>query len=172
MPELSDHDPERRFGSLYQEHYRSIQAYAVRRVEPRADVADVVADVFTIAWRRIAQVPPPPGDRLWLYGVARRVIAGRHRSSRRQRRLAEAIAAASGRAGSGSAPGEPARQRLAAGLARLRPADREALALVLWEGLSHAEAGQVILQVRGRPRGPGRQPAGRPPGHAVQRGRR
>ena len=80
VPELSDHDPERRFGSLYQEHYRSIQAYAVRRVEPRADVADVVA---TSSLSPGAGSPrlPPPGDRLWLYGVARRVIAGRHRSS-------------------------------------------------------------------------------------------
>jgi DNA-directed RNA polymerase specialized sigma24 family protein len=30
-------------------HYRSIQAYALRRVELADDVADVVAEVFTIA---------------------------------------------------------------------------------------------------------------------------
>ena len=40
---------ERRFRLLYEEHYRSIQAYAVRRVGPADDAADVVADTLR-AW--------------------------------------------------------------------------------------------------------------------------
>jgi hypothetical protein len=42
----------------------SRKAYAVRRVEFEADVADVVAEVFTTAWRRLAQIPSAPEDRL------------------------------------------------------------------------------------------------------------
>ena len=75
-------DQERRFAALYQAYYRPILAYAVRRVAPAEDAADVVADVFTTAWRRIDQVPGAPADRLWLYGVAQRVVAGRRRSAR------------------------------------------------------------------------------------------
>ncbi len=89
MPDIED-DPdqrERRFRLLYEEHYRSIQAYAVRRIGPGDDVADVAAEVFTIAWRRLARIPDPPADRLWLYGVARRVVAGKIRSARRFRQL-------------------------------------------------------------------------------------
>ena len=76
-------DTERRFAALYQAYYRPIMAYAVRRVAPAEDAADVVADVFTTAWRRIGELPEAPADRLWLYGVAQRVIAGRRRSARR-----------------------------------------------------------------------------------------
>jgi DNA-directed RNA polymerase specialized sigma24 family protein len=74
---------ERRFHQLYQVNYRPILAYAVRRVVPADDAGDVFAEVFTTAWRRLADIPSPPSDRLWLYGVARRVIAGRRRSAGR-----------------------------------------------------------------------------------------
>lgn len=164
MPDIEDDrsQRERRFCLLYQEHYRSVQAYAVRRAGSPDDVADVVAEVFTIAWRRLARIPEPPADRLWLYGVARRVVAGKLRSARRFRRLTVRLKAshlASGNsvgrdpggygqdsaAGLGHAPGHDGeRDRLAAAIARLRPAEREALALVLWDELSHAEAAQVL----------------------------
>jgi Sigma-70 region 2 len=74
-------DPERRFAALYQAYYRPIMAYVVRRVASAEDAADVVADVFTTAWRRIGELPEAPADRLWLYGVAQRVIAGRRQIS-------------------------------------------------------------------------------------------
>jgi len=121
----------------------------VRRLESPADVTDAVAEVFTIAWRRLSAVPPPPEDRLWLYGVARRVIAGRHRSARRFQQLTNRLAvqaasspAAPGQPGAGAE--DPARERVLTALSCLRSADREALALILWDGLSHAEAAQVL----------------------------
>ena len=151
---------ERRFDALYQEHYRPILAYAVRRVTPSEDAADVVADVFTTAWRRIDQVPEAPADRLWLYGVAQRVIAGRRRSARRLGSLTArlradhasrpAVQPGPGHHGLGyHGPGQPGLRdaitdRLVAALDHLSPAEREALQLVLWEQLSHAEAAQVL----------------------------
>ncbi len=156
---------ERRFAALYQEHYRPILAYAVRRVAPAEDAADVVADVFTTAWRRIDQVPEAPADRLWLYGVAQRVIGGRRRSARRLLRLTARLKAAAGTGPlSEPGPGQPGPGRpglgrpglaqpglrdatadhLLAALDQLTPAEREALQLVLWEQLSHAEAAQVL----------------------------
>jgi hypothetical protein len=89
VPGTTDHqrDKARRFAALYQAYYRPILAYAVRRVEAAEDAADVVADVFTTAWRRIDELPDAPADRLWLYGVAQRVVAGRRRSARRLGRL-------------------------------------------------------------------------------------
>jgi RNA polymerase sigma-70 factor, ECF subfamily len=136
---------ERRFRQLYQEHYRSVQAYAVRRADAGADVADTVAEVFTTAWRRLADIPPPPADRLWLYGVARRVLAGQHRSSRRFRRLIDRIQLSYDPRPQAAellpdSPNEP----LILALRQLPATEREALMLVLWEQLSHAEAGQVL----------------------------
>ncbi len=80
-------DRERRFHALYTAHYPAMLAYAVRRTDVSDDAADVVADIFTTAWRRLDQVPAAPDDRLWLYGVAQRVVAGRRRSARRLRSL-------------------------------------------------------------------------------------
>ena len=147
MPDTDDdrNQREHRFRGLYQANYRPIQAYAARRVWVHDDAADVVAEVFTITWRRLAEIPAPPGDRLWLYGVARRVIAGRDRSTRRLRNLLAKLQA-SHRTHEQSPPwdGDPVHTRLLEAVESLRPAEREALKLVLWEQLSHAEAAEVL----------------------------
>jgi len=136
---------ELRFQRLYQANFRPVQAYAVNRLGTPDDVPDVVAEVFTTAWRRLADVPPPPGDRLWLYGTARRVIARRYRSASRLRNLVGRLAAERYPTAQLPAPGQdPARDRVLAAVAELKPADREALLLVHWEQLSYAEAAQVL----------------------------
>lgn len=84
---------ERRFRRLYEANFRPVQAYAVNRLARSDDVADVVAEVFMIAWRRLADVPPPPHDRFWLYGTARRVISKRYRSASRWHNLLGRLAA-------------------------------------------------------------------------------
>ena len=149
MPEPGDdhRDREHRFRGLYQEHYAAIRAYAVRRLASDEDVADVVADVFTTAWRRLDDVPPPPADRLWLYGTARRVVAGRHRSLRRHLGLMTRLTASLGRGGedrAGEDQAGPADDQVIRALDVLRPAEREALTLVVWDQLSHAEAARVL----------------------------
>jgi RNA polymerase sigma factor (sigma-70 family) len=172
VPGTTDHqrDKERRFAALYQAYYRPILAYAVRRVEAAEDADDVVADVFTTAWRRIDELPDAPADRLWLYGVARRVVAGRRRSAWRLGRLVARLRADSstrplsqpgpgqpgpgqpgpgqpgpGQPGPGQpGPGDAMSDRVLAALDRLSDREREALQLVLWEELSHADAAQVL----------------------------
>ena len=136
---------ELRFQRLYQANFRPVQAYAVNRLGTPDDVPDVVAEVFTTAWRRLADVPPPPGDRLWLYGTARRVIARRHRSASRLRNLVGRLAAERYPTAQLQASGQdPARDQVLVAVAELKPADREALLLVHWEQLSYAEAAQVL----------------------------
>ncbi len=138
-------DRERRFRALYTTHYQAMLAYAVRRTGPSEDAADVVADIFTTAWRRLDEVPAAPADRLWLYGVAQRVVAGQRRSARRRHSLTSRLRAEQTAAASQQAGGrDPARDHLIAALDRLPAAEREALQLVLWEQLSHAEAAQVL----------------------------
>lgn len=137
---------ELRFRRLYQEHYQAIQAYVVRRVEDRGVVADVVAEVFTTAWRRLDNVPCPPDDKLWLYGVARRVISGNRRSLRRFRNLLTRLEAGySGESrGSPQIEADAVHRGLLDAVASLAPGEREALQLVHWERLSHAEAAAVL----------------------------
>jgi RNA polymerase sigma-70 factor (ECF subfamily) len=59
---------QRRFDVLYARHYRAIYAYVRRRLQ--SDAADVTAEVFAVAWRRLDDVPGGDREILWLYGVA------------------------------------------------------------------------------------------------------
>src|SRR5690348_5664901 len=74
------------FRSLYQAHYQAIAAYARRRVAP-SEAEDVVADTFLVAWRRFDDAPSGDQTLPWLYGVARKVISQRLRTTRRRDRL-------------------------------------------------------------------------------------
>lgn len=132
-----------RFNALYDDYYQAIYVYVWRRSAGRQDdVPDVVAEVFLVAWRRMDAVPSPPGDRLWLYAVARRVVMDHQRSSVRRRRLQARLLTAAGPEGCDSAGW--AHLRLRAAIDRLRPKDQEVLRLVEWDGLSHAQAAQVL----------------------------
>lgn len=130
--------PELRFRLLYEAHYLSIYNYSVRRVGEVHEAGDVVADVFATAWRRIDEVPPPPEDRLWLYGVARRTLSQHHRSTIRRGRLADRLMIGRDPETPALASENPVHDRLIEAMRRLRPDDCEALRLVLWEELSHA----------------------------------
>lgn len=132
------------FSRLYHEHGRTILAYALRRVEDREDAADVVAETFLIAWRRLAEVPAGAEARLWLYAVARRVIANLHRSERRRTRLGGRLAESlQTELATQPAPGGEAAEALRA-MGGLSGEDRELLLLVSWEGLSPSEAAKVM----------------------------
>ena len=144
MADADRDQAELRFRELYQANFRPVQGYAVNRLADD-DVPDVVAEVFTIAWRRLADVPPPPGDRLWLYGTARRVIARRHRSAGRRRNLLGRLAAErhpTAQPPSGAT--DPVQEQVLEALGKLNATQREALLLVHWERLSYAEAAQAL----------------------------
>jgi RNA polymerase sigma-70 factor, ECF subfamily len=132
------------FTRLYREQGRAILAYALRRVEHSEDAADVVAETFLVAWRRLGEVPPGAAARLWLYGVARHVIANLQRTERRRtrlgRRLAETLRT---ELATNRAPDGEAAEVLRA-MAGLSDEDRELLLLVSWEGLTPSEAAKVM----------------------------
>ncbi len=129
-----------RFEALYGANAGAVLAYALRRTSA-ANADDVVAEVFLVAWRRLADVPAD--ERIWLLGVARRVLANQRRSQARQRALRERLAP---QLPSTSPPAglDSRDQRVLRALAGLREPDREALLLLGWEELSHAEAARVL----------------------------
>jgi RNA polymerase sigma-70 factor (ECF subfamily) len=137
-----------RFEALYTGSYQEISGYVRRRVPPDA-ADDVVAQVFTVAWRRFGHVPSPPQDRLWLFGVARNCTAEHHRDTNRSLRLRARLSREPDTAAHVPGPGTlegaaPDPGPVLAALASLRPKDREALQLVLWDELSHTEAAAVL----------------------------
>src|ERR1700712_497071 len=133
-----------RFGRLYRDQGRAILAYALRRVEGPEDAADVVAETFLVAWRRLDEVPTDTGARLWLFAVAGRVIANLHRSERRRTRLGERLGE-SLRTELATRPA-PAGEAAAAlrAMGEMGADDRELLLLVSWEELSPGEAAKVL----------------------------
>lgn len=136
-------DERERFERLYLTQYEAILAYALRRV-PREDAADVVAETFLVAWRRRDQTPAGAAARLWLYGIARRVVSNQARGQRRYERLGARLRE---QAQTGSTPvdgDELGRETVAEAFARLSPTDRELLTLVAGEGLSASEVARVL----------------------------
>lgn len=82
-----DEDDRARFESVYRSTYNHLLGYAVRRSDRAEDAADVVAETYLIAWRRIADLPDGEHARMWLFGVAGKVIANHRRGQRREQRL-------------------------------------------------------------------------------------
>lgn len=149
MPSLPDDprppgDRRRRFEEVYAANRARILGYALRRTSDPQDAADVLAETFLTAWRRLDDIPPGAQARLWLYGVARRVLANHHRGERRRSALAadlgsrlRDVPAAHDMAG-GDLAG------VAAAFRGLPEGDRELLSLVGWEGLDHGEIAIVL----------------------------
>jgi RNA polymerase sigma-70 factor (ECF subfamily) len=138
-----------RVDALFREHGADVLAYALRRTDA-GSAEDVVAEVFLTAWRRADRVP----DRepvLWLYAVARRVLANQRRATRRREALVDVLGTLTRRH---SAAPEPGGSPLTAALGRLRPDDREVLMLIAWEGLDAKQAATVSV-ARRRPSIPG-----------------
>jgi RNA polymerase sigma-70 factor (ECF subfamily) len=131
--------PRERFELIYARHAPAVKAYVMRRTQ--ASVADdVVADVFTVCWRRLEDVPADPLP--WLIGVAARVLSTHRRGETRRLRLGRRLAAAEPIV----ALEPPALEHptLGAALAGMRDTDRELLLLIAWDGLSPTQAAAVL----------------------------
>jgi RNA polymerase sigma factor (sigma-70 family) len=130
-----------RFERLYAENYAQVLGYAVRRIDSPDAVADVFAETFLVAWRRLDHVPQGDGARLWLFAVARRVLANYRRGEQRRMLLADRLR--DELAATLTLEPAPANDSTAA-LRSLGDADRELLALSGWEGLDPGEIATVL----------------------------
>ena len=146
---MGDHQPADdriRFQALYEAHYRALVAYTHRRTADPADAQEVVAETFTIAWRRLAEVPECEAALPWLYGVARRVLANQRRGNRRRSELAARLRTQQPDTVEfeGGIVASDERRIVLAALGRLRPADQELLRLAVWEELPHRDIAMVV----------------------------
>jgi len=153
---MSDAIPSRDevFRRLYAAHVDRVLGYALRRVDRPEDAADVVAETFLVAWRRLGEVPEGDEARPWLYGVARRTLANQRRGDQRRHRLGERLREQLSLCVPDPADPVASRVTLRAALARLRPSEREVLELSLWEDLEPRQIATVLglssLAVRSR----------------------
>jgi RNA polymerase sigma factor (sigma-70 family) len=134
---------ERRFRALYESTLLRIAAYAARRTPSPEDAADLVAEVYAVAWRRLDDLPSGEGALLWLYGVARRTLANQRRSNHRRSALVTRLAV---EMNSSFRPDADSDARLVAleALRKLNDDERELLMLVAWDGLSISQLAQLF----------------------------
>ncbi len=136
-------DPSGSFEAFYEAHAQPMMTYVRRRVGAD-DAEDVLAQVFTVAWRRFDTIPPPPEDRLWLFGVARHMVADYRRSTIRRNRLHHRLAEEALNPQGVPASFSSLRTRMDIAMEGLRPGDQEVLRLLLGDGQSHIEAAATL----------------------------
>jgi RNA polymerase sigma-70 factor (ECF subfamily) len=137
------------FEACFRRSYADVARFCARRLASVHDAEEAATEVFAVAWRRRAELPAEPEDRLWLFGVARRVVANHQRSEHRRQRLLGRLQHEAS-TGSPSVPADGSAvdlRAVAEALAALREGDRELLLLNAWEGLTPAQLADVL----GRP---------------------
>ena len=129
------------FEDLFEAHYDDLLRFALRRVRQPADAADVVAETWVVAWRRRAAMPAGDERRLWLFGVARRVLANQARGRLRRSMLADRL-----REELMARPHVYVGQNplVEQALATLRPSDRELLVMLAWDCLEPEDVAKVL----------------------------
>jgi RNA polymerase sigma-70 factor (ECF subfamily) len=128
-------DSEAKFQAVFT-HLGAITAYARRRGSRDAD--SLAAEVMTIAWRRLADVPNDD-PRPWLYATARNLLLAEARRTARDRAAApipELVA--------GALEPHGLDPELAKALQMLSSSDLEALLLVAWEDLTPSQAAEAL----------------------------
>lgn len=128
------------FTAVFADNYRSLLGYALRRCHSPDDAADVVAETFAVAWRRVESLPEGDQTRPWLYGVARRVLANQRRTEHRQSIRTALLSEELSQVTTENLDDSPVALLFGA----LPDGDRELLALVAWEGLTVSEIAVVL----------------------------
>ncbi len=137
---------EQRFREIYAANQRPILGYFLRRTDATT-ARDGAAETFLVAWRRIDEVPDDDRCLLWLYGVARKVLANQRRSRKRFAALGKKLNQVG--PAEDSSPEVVVLRRaqdeeMLAAVDRLRPEDQEILRLAVWEELPHAQIGEIV----------------------------
>ncbi|SDH54890.1 RNA polymerase sigma-70 factor, ECF subfamily [Lentzea fradiae] len=117
------------FPAVYRECYPRVLAYAASHAGARL-AEDITSETFTIAWRKLDQMPSNALP--WLLGIARNLV----RAARRQATHYELMDV--------PAADDLAVIELGAALTSLAESDQEVLTLIAWHGLTSAEAAQVL----------------------------
>ncbi|WP_336206897.1 RNA polymerase sigma factor [Nonomuraea sp. LPB2021202275-12-8] len=140
---MSDERPAR-FEAIYNRTYSRITAYAARRCHSPQDAADVVAETYTIAWRRLDELPAGEQATPWLYGVARKVLANHHRGDNRRRAHTAELDAEMADLYGHSPDSRVELAAIGQAFQTLPDEDRELLSLLAWEGLDRAEIATAL----------------------------
>ena len=138
------HDPEA-FSELYQRYLSGVYRYHLARTGQVQEAEDLTAQTFLTAWEAIGGFRGQGSFAAWLFGIASHKLADHYR----RRRVELPLELAEEQHSPHPLPEEAAMQKLemrrvTSALRLLSPERAEALVLVLFGGLSMAEAAQTL----------------------------
>jgi RNA polymerase sigma-70 factor (ECF subfamily) len=147
---IADDGLEETLDQLYEEHAAAVERWVRRLAGPRADVDDLLHDVFVIALRRWREFRGDAQPRTWLFRITQNVVGSRLRAERVRRWLLARHT--EDPSAQDPPPGTPLEQierrererRLYAALDRLPEKYRTALILHELEGLSGQEIAALV----------------------------
>lgn len=142
---MSRVDRDDRLDSLIRANASDLLAYLERRIDPRADAADILSEALIVAWRKAGQLPADDvAARMWLFTVARNSLLNARRSARRRREATSRLRHELEIALPTPVPDLADSLALRAAVAALPAELRELTELVHWEGFTIAEAAAII----------------------------
>jgi RNA polymerase sigma factor (sigma-70 family) len=137
------------FAMIFDRHSATIGRYLARRVG-RDTAQDLLAETFLAAFRgRHGYDRARPVARLWLFGIATRILAGHWRTEERRLRLLAAAPAETASPGpeervAAAVSAWQLRGPLAEAVAGLSAGDRDVLLLIAWADLSYPEVAAAL----------------------------
>jgi RNA polymerase sigma factor (sigma-70 family) len=140
-PSPDDSRRQAQLDALFTSHAAQVFAFASRRTT-RVEAEDVVSETFLVAWRRLDDVPEHALP--WLLAVARRSLANRRRSESRQSAVRSRLGPEERDPGAMPEPADADVNIVLHALAELPPAERDAITLLAWDGLTPDEAATVL----------------------------
>jgi RNA polymerase sigma-70 factor (ECF subfamily) len=132
------------FEQLFRETRTDLLAYIMRRSPSAEDAADVLAETYVIAWRKLDGIPTGERARLWLFGVARNLLLKGASQRRSRQTLVERLVDELRSAHPPHPVDEERASALRAALAALPERDRELVMLTAWEGLTPKQIAAVV----------------------------
>ncbi len=136
------------FTTLFNRHYTAIHAYAYRLCLCSAEAEDVAQETFIQAARSLTSFRREASFKNWLFSIATNRTRDRLRKRRQRDRLDSALANQPAHEAidhvSLAAGALDSQRAVQAALANLTTDQREAITLVYYENLNHAEAARVL----------------------------
>lgn len=131
--------------SLVERESRGLLVYFLRRTTSAEDAADLLGDTLLVIWRREGSIPTDETEaRMWMFGIARRVLSGHHRTRSRRDALSERLGTTLAMAVQLHADPTSDPDGLREAIATLPDLDREIVRLVYWDGFTLAEAAGIM----------------------------
>ncbi|MBM2614929.1 RNA polymerase sigma factor [Actinoplanes sp. LDG1-06] len=144
---MRERQQRQRYEEVYARTYVDLVRFVVRRGHPTDQAEDVVAEAFVVAWQRLKDLPADVGEaRAWLFGITRRLLLAKQRSDTRGQALSVRIAGQAAVDGTTIEHDDLVATSvdLAHAWGRLTAMHQEALSLSVFEGLTGAQAAQVL----------------------------